>query len=507
MKRRTFLRLSAAALSTAALPLLGVEAGASASRKSNHVPVPFDRALPVHPLLQYGARAEPGKKVRVIVQKKTKAASGRKIAADAGATHLEEFGFIKSHCLEIQQKNILKLGQHKDVLYVSPSAPIQRHAKAIDASNLLTHYIRTTETDKAWNGGSFSATGAGVTVAVLDSGVTSRPEIATNLVPLNVNESTTTTADPHGHGTHVIGIIKGRDNAGTYIGVAPDARVVSVKIGDDTGAAHDADLLRGLEWCYVNRAAYALRVVNLSVCSSIAESYRTSPICAAVEQLWLAGVVVVVSVGNRGSAADATWYAPANDPYVIAVGATDDNMTDGIGDDTLAVFSSRGRTLDGISKPDIVAPGRRIYSVLASPACTIATAYPARIAPDGAHIRLSGTSMAAPVVSGIVALVLEKYPHLSPDQMKWLLRETWRNYGSGASMNIGGIGMADPNQALRYLSDAKNPLGTANPGLTPAYGLGSSSGSLVFTNIYWDNVYWDNVYWDNVYWDVASIYD
>lgn len=503
MRRREFLRCSAIVVGASALPLFGIHAAASNKPAKHSVPVGLDPKLPVHPLLQYGAIAEPEKKVRVIVQKRRKGDDGHAIAQAAGATNLEEFAFVKCHAMELKQKDVVKLGRHKDVLYISPSAPVQRQSTSIDPSHLLTSYVREIEADRVWNNEEYPATGAGVTVAVVDSGVASQSEIATNLVAVNVNETATSAADTHGHGTHVTGIISGRDGGGNYIGVAPNARVVSVKICDDTGAAHDADLLRGLAWCYNNRAAYNIRAVNLSVSSSVPESYQTSPICAAVEQLWFAGVVVVVAAGNRGTAADATWYAPTNDPYAIAVGAADDNMTNSPGDDSLAVFSGRGMTQDNVSKPDIVAPGRRIYSVLASATSTIAAEYPDRIAPDGKHIRLSGTSMAAPVVTGAVALILERYPNLTPDQVKWLLRRTWRGYGSGSNANAAGVAMVDPNSALAYIADAKGPVGTANQGLTPSGGLTPSDGGLVFSNAYWDNAYWDNAYWDNAYWDNA----
>lgn len=505
MRRRKFLQLSAMAVGASALPLFGVRAGASGKPAAHPVPVGLDPTLPVHPLLQYGAIAEPEKKVRVIVRKRHEGDDGHAIAQAGGATHLEEFAFVKCHAMELKQKDVAKLGQHKDVLYVSPSAPVQRHALPINPSDLVTNYVQEIEADKVWNGDRVAATGAGVTVAVVDSGVMSRPEIAANLVAVNVNEIATSADDAHGHGTHVTGIIKGRDPEGKYIGVAPNARVVSVKISDDTGAAHDADLLRGLAWCYDNRAAYNIRAINLSVSSSVPESYQTSPICAAVERLWFAGVVVIAAAGNRGTAADATWYAPSNDPYAITVGATDDNMTNSPGDDSLALFSGRGVTQDSVSKPDIVAPGRRIYSVLASSTATIAAEYPARIAPDGKHIRLSGTSMAAPVVTGAVALLLERYPNLTPDQVKWLMRRTWRAYGAGLDVNVGVgvVGMVDPNKALQYLSDARNAVGAANQGLTPSGSLAAAGGGLAFNNAYWDNAYWDNAYWDNAYWDNA----
>ena len=164
-------------------------------------------------------------------------------------------------------------------------------------------------------------------MAVLDSGVeAAHPDLKANLIAVTVS-SGASTDDEHGHGTHVIGIIKGQHPNGNYLGVAPDARVVSVRIADNTGMAREADLLRGLQWAFDNRAPYSIRVVNVSMSAAIAASYKNSPVAAAVEQLWFNGVVVVAAAGNRGSAADATWYAPGNDPYVITVGALYHNQT------------------------------------------------------------------------------------------------------------------------------------------------------------------------------------
>ena len=203
--------------------------------------------------------------------------------------------------------------------------------------------------------------------------------------------------------------------------------------------------MRGLQWIYDNHRAANVRVVNISMASSIPTSYRTSPVNAAVEQLWRAGVTVVASAGNKGSDRDATWYAPGNHPLVITVGALDDAQTVSPSDDRLATFSSRGIAQDGFSKPDVVAPGRRIVSVLSQDGATLAKLFPDRVTADKQYIRLSGTSMSAPIVTGAIALLLERFPHLTPDQLKGLLVGSARRYVG----QVDQAGAVDVAQAMQ----------------------------------------------------------
>ena len=173
-----------------------------------------------------------------------------------------------------------------------------------------------------------------------------------------------------------------------------------------------------------------IEVVNLSVSSDTPGSYLLDPLDAAVEFAWHAGIVVVSAAGNRGDAADAVHYAPGNDPFVISVGATDETGTANPADDTVATFSSRGLAPDGFSKPEVYAPGARIVAPLAAgwafhqlcPTCVVADEY----------LRIGGTSMAAPVVAGAAALLLQARPELNPDQVKELLTANVNPTADGA---------------------------------------------------------------------------
>ena len=480
--------------------------------KRTGVSVTLDDKLPIHPHLQYAAQVAPNRKIRVILQKRSAGADGRAMAQGVGGTHKDEFAFIKSHALEIPAKAVYKLALHKDTLQVTPDSLV--HMSAVPVSNLKTTYPGTLGAPAIWNSTTAPATGKGVTVAVLDSGINkSHPAMTgSNILSIVVNPKSTGRTDANGHGTHVTGIVTGYDTTRGYIGVAPDARVISVQIADDQGMTLVSDLLKGLQWVDANRVANNIKVVNLSINGSLPESFLTSPTAAAVELLWMRGVTVVVAAGNRGAVADAVKYAPACDPFVITVGATYDNATVGAADDTLADFSSRGVSLDGHAKPDVVAPGRQIVAPLAGPNVTIARQFPDRISDNGLYVRLSGTSMAAPAVAGVVALILERYPNLKPNQIKWLLANTARSYQG----KVGNAGLIDAAAALQRA--ALGGVLEANQGqalnLNIASGLNAVAGttsaywdSAYWDSAYWDSAYWDSAYWDSAYWDSAGQYD
>ena len=207
-------------------------------------------------------------------------------------------------------------------------------------------------------------------------------------------------------------------------GIAPGVNLINLKVADKDGMTYESDVIEAFEWVYNHKSEYNIRVVNLSMNSSVAQSYHTSPLDAAVEILWFNGIVVVVSAGNNGTGdGPVTLYPPANDPFVITVGATEDKGTSSLGDDNLAVFSAYGTTEDGFAKPDLVAPGRNLIAPLADKATTVYTEHPLHRVGDY-YFRMSGTSMSAPVVSGAVALLLQDEPNLNPDQVKYRLMAT-----------------------------------------------------------------------------------
>ena len=358
-------------------------------------------------------------------------------------------------------------------------------------------------------------TGSGVTVAVLDSGVASDPDLA-NRILASVNFADPRRADdPGGHGTHIAGIIAGNGSrsAGEFGGIAPQASIVDVRVLGASGSGRISSVVRGIEWVLAHRSVYNIRVINLSFGAPAPVSYRADPFSAAVEIAWRRGVAVVAAAGNGGPGRD-TVLTPGIDPYVITVGATDDRGTADRDDDVFAWFSAWGSN----PKPDLVAPGRRLVS-LRVPGSTLDTLYPSRVvaAQNGAtYFQLSGTSMSTGVVSGAAALLLQHRPSLSPDQLKALLTGTARQGVTGAPDPLaGGSGLLDAKAA----DQAPTPAGT-NRGIRPADGLARALypalygsplrwkdpllGGILWNLLTWDTLTWNSVAWDNFDWDSVA---
>jgi serine protease AprX len=340
-------------------------------------------------------------------------------------------------------------------------------------------------------------TGKGVDVALIDSGVVPVDGLRTPgkvvLGPdlsLEAQQCDSTGAacsdspanglDGYGHGTAMAGIIAGRDDAApsrldassgstNFLGVAPDARIVSVKVADAGGSSDVSQVIAGIDWVVQHRTADGLniRVLNLSFGTDSAQGYLLDPLAYAAEVAWRAGIVVVVSAGNTG-ASNGRLADPAIDPYVLAVGAEDSGGTQGLSDDTIPSWSQRG---DGVRNPDLVAPGAAVVS-LRAPGSLLDTGYPAARV-GSRFFRGSGTSQAAAVASGAVALLLQRYPNLTNDQVKAMLTSTARRLpaadpvgqGHGLLTALGAMGGTPPLAVL------------AAQTWTPATGLGSLAGS------------------------------
>lgn len=457
----------------------------------------FDPSVPVHPYLQYGVQVQPERWIRVIVQMRSSDYDVKAFASSVKAKLVADYPFIRSFVLEIKLQAVPELAKEAGVRYISVDGPGKKHS--VNWEQVRSTYLSTINLPDLL-GSQVPATGKGVTVAVIDTGVdTHHPALkrGSKDEPVDCvkeNGKAAKCDDDEGHGTHVVGIIRTRDPQGLYLGVAPDAKVIAVRIDDDKGVIRESDLLNGLQWVYQNRVRHNIRVVNLSVSAGLPNSYRTSPIAAAVEKLWTSGVVVVASAGNRGSAYDAAWYPPGNDPLVISVGALDHNSTASFVDDRLALFSSRGLTQDGFYKPEILAPGRGIVAPLGK-GVRLSKILKDRII-DKEYIRLSGTSMSAPMVSGVAALLLERFPSLTPDQVKWILVNSARSYPN----QVDKAGVVDPLAAIR-LAAAGNVQEANQEVLDPARAAFASSGRTDWDAYYWDAYYWDAYYWDAYYWD------
>jgi len=277
--------------------------------------------------------------------------------------------------------------------------------------------------------------GQGVGIAIVDSGIKADHAALKGKVVASVSFVTgdTDTADGFGHGTHVAGIIAGQPTSITPLytgGIAPGASLINVRVLGDDGVGYTSDVIRGIDWVIANKSRYNIRVMNLSLGHQVTESCTTDPLCQAVGRANLAGIVVVAAAGNSGQSPDGRMVlgsilSPGNSPYAITVGAINTMGTASRSDDQLAAFSSRGpAAYDFTVKPDVAAPGNRIISLEASNTY-LENTYPAlHTAGTGnnAYMRLSGTSMATPMVSGGVALLLQASPGLSPAQVKIALQ-------------------------------------------------------------------------------------
>jgi serine protease AprX len=366
--------------------------------------------------------------------------------------------------LDLTRAELEALARDSSVVHISKDLPVV-------ADMAVTNKV--TRADSVWQGtsglllgigGTPSYQGAGIGVAVLDSGISAHSAIGSRVVA-RVNMVSTepgVTGDPFGHGTHVAGMIGGAGSAASKVttaysgGSAPAVRFIDIRVLGRTGMGYTSDVLAGIDWAIANRTKYGIRVLNLSIGHAVAEPAATDPLCIAVERAVKAGLVVVASAGNYGLTSTGAPVlggitSPGNTPAAITVGATDTNGTASTSDDKVAPYSSRGPTrYDLAVKPDVVAPGTRIVS-LESAGSYLASTYPQwHVAGSGTngYLRLSGTSMATGVVSGGVALLLNARPSMTPAQVKTVL-QTGARFIPSAGMIAGGTGSVDFAQSLR----------------------------------------------------------
>jgi serine protease AprX len=295
------------------------------------------------------------------------------------------------------------------------------------------------EIGATWVSEHLGVDGTGVGVATVDSGVSPfHDDLEGRVVHFaDFVNAQTMPYDDYGHGTHVAGIIagSGRDSNGVRRGVAPGAHLIVLKALDVTGNGFASNVIAAIDYAIANRAAYNIRVLNLSVAAGVYESYTRDPLTLAAKRAVDAGIVVVAAAGNRGRAnTGRAQYggiaSPGNAPWVLTVGAVNDAGTVDRRDDAVAAFSSRGpAAIDGAAKPDLVAPGVGIESTADSTSALFNSNAASRIWGSVAtasepYLSLTGTSMAAPVVAGAVALMIQTNPALTPNAVKAILQYT-----------------------------------------------------------------------------------
>jgi serine protease AprX len=356
------------------------------------------------------------------------------------------------------------------------------------------------------------------TIAIVDSGIdATRSADFGGRVVANVNVSSLSpgaTGDDEGHGTMVAGVAAGA--ASGYTGVAPTARLVGVRTSDAEGCSLTSDIIAGLDWILANKDKYGIRVVNLSMVGNTRTSFVTDPLNKAVEKLWFKGVVVIVAAGNSGSGTGEVDMsgAPANDPFVITVGALDQNETADTSDDQVPPWSSYGHTADGFAKPDLSAPGR--YLIVPAPAnSTLVTRFPDRAVAPG-YVWTSGTSFAAPIVAGAAAQLLARHPDWTPDRVKGALMLTATylpqtgiaagvgvvNAGAAAALTMPPLANAD--LAPYVVTDATTGDKRFDGALWQSAVTAGAFTTSSYTTASWTSASWTSASWTSASWTSAS---
>ena len=475
------------------------------------------------PALLELAAMRPDEVVSVIVQKAVKDNSVEALVLRLGGLVLQDLHIINALAAQLPAQAAVELAQAPTVRWVSLDAPMLAAAckppcatktttkitpksmPNVVTTGLGNVYPTAIDVTRLWTTTSGTQQGQGIAVAVIDSGIAaSHPDFLDSqgqsrvVASVYLNRATDNADDAYGHGTHVAGLIGGNGQAsgGAFLGVAPQVNLVNVKVSDDAGNVSTSDVVNGLQWVLDHASQYNIRVVNLSVNSSLDQSYHVDPLDAAVEILWFNQIVVVAAAGNFGHNA---LYSPANDPFVITVGAMDDLGTLDVLDDYVPKFSAYGTTSDGLAKPDVVAPGVNLISPLASPDAVLAKTYADHVVNDPSasprYFRMSGTSVAAPVVAGAAALVLQQNPDLTPDQVKYrLMTTTQSNVWHGM-----GAGYLDVYEAVTGTSTA-----SANMGTPASQLLWTGPTPLNWTSANWGSANWGSANWGSANWGSAN---
>jgi len=368
-----------------------------------------------------------------------------------GAIHKRSLALVGAEVYRVKNEDLTVLAGDPEIEYIGADHAL--HATATLPSTPDYGWMT------ALGVGSITATtpydGTGVAVAVIDSGLDTSADLNDSqghsriVYRQSFVPNDTSTSDKYGHGEMVAGLVGGNGkqsttNTSTYLirGIAPNVNIVNLRVLDSNGSSTDSVVIAAIEEAISLKAKYNIRVINLSLGRPVSVGYTQDPLCQAVQQAWNAGIVVVIAAGNDGrnntygTEGYATINAPGNTPAAITVGAMNTMGTLTQSDDKMTSYSSKGPTLlDHIVKPDLVAPGNRIFSLEATKSSLVNTYSNNRVAwssydpskkssPSPDYFELSGTSLAAPMVSGAAALLIQQNPNITPDQVKARLMKT-----------------------------------------------------------------------------------
>jgi serine protease AprX len=378
--------------------------------------------------------------------------AAEQLVTSAGGTVGRELGIISGFAAQVPADAVRGLRAASQVVTsVEADAPMKPLSidptLGYDTANdvgSISNVTKYTGAQALWANG---YTGAGVDVELLDTGVAPVTGLSDKIVngpdlSLDYQNGLAESVDAYGHGTHMAGIIAGRDPDTTnltdptkFVGVAPDARIVNVKVGAADGSTDVSQVIAGIDWVVQHRHDNGLniKVLNLSFGTLSAQSYTVDPLAYAAEVAWRRGVVVVAAAGNDGTSAHQL-ADPAYDPRLLAVGAFDSNGSYRPGDWTPADFTNSGSAR---RSADVFAPGMHIVS-LRDPGSYVDSNYPDSEV-GTRFTRGSGTSQAAAVTSGLIADLYEKFPYATPDQMKNLLLQTANPFKVSALTQLLGL--------------------------------------------------------------------
>ena len=377
--------------------------------------------------------------VSVIVREQTSATStAETLVRKLGGVVGRQLSIIDGFEARVPANKLVVLTGSPAVISVTQNAAVRLHGApptGYDATGdwgSMYNVAKVIGADKAWTAG---YTGKGIDIALINSGVVPVPELNANVIngPDLSFESQVPSLqflDTFGHGTHMAGIIaahtpgktaaQSAQTPGIFTGIAPGARLVSIKVAAADGSTDVSQVIAAISWVveHAHDPGFNIRVLNLSFGTDSVQPYLLDPLAYAAEAAWRSGIVVVVAAGNAGFGS-LMLNDPATDPYVIAVGANDMKGTLSTNDDQVATFSSSGLLL---RRPDFVAPGKSIISLRDRGSFIDQASPQGRV--GSKFFRGSGTSQSAAVTSGAVALLLQQRPSLKPDQVKWLLKKS-----------------------------------------------------------------------------------
>ncbi len=414
----------------------------------------------------------------------------------------KQYGVVNAEAAELTGSELASLDKDASIASIVPDSTVRT---AGFSNNQLWPNVAEAP------GSAWTFTGVTPTIAIVDSGIDAtrvadfggRVLTQVNFTGLTPNAP----GDGRGHGTFVASIAAGA--APGYAGIAPMTKLVSLDVLNDNGEGVISDVIAAADWIYANKDTYNIRVANFSLTGSVDSSFMYDPLDKAVERLWLSGVVVVAAAGNYAvnGAPSGVRYAPGNDPFVITVGAADTDGSLNTRDDFNPPWTAYGYTYDGFLKPELGASGR--YMNGAAPiTSTIYAENPSRIVAPG-YMWMSGTSFAAPVVSGGAAYLLGLHPGWSPDQVKGALMLKARPIDHAAPNSL-GVGEVKIDQTGSVTSPPNPNLGLdaflvpdPNGSATPVFDSASWS-SAAQASASWNSASWSSASWSSASWSCAS---